>query len=357
MGGKSSKDQAQQQARKGVRPVQSNRSNAWEKKTFDKRTNNNSLKNNVKHEEDTWGRTTYNLLDLQAGYTRDIHEQHQKHPQHRDSDVVRRHPHQEDARRHPHNAYANFRNITDQRNEEDTEKRRQQYNSKKKTRQRTSSIPSSPPPRPSPTKKKSHRSPLKKSSNSAPERRYSDVSTIEMTSPERRGPKDPRRFSQSMPDGRGGGGGRGRQPQRRRARSISPPPKNYGKSSSRRGGGFRGGRPSSLGAFTNLASVKSASQSMDSNASNFEHRSNVIKFNDKRDSLYSAGLAKISHLNNQFSEQRVHGMDTYHKAKRDLESDDWTTVMNALGLIVSISRSKPEVSANFWVKISTDLHA
>ncbi len=92
--------------------------------------------------------------------------------------------------------------------------------------------------------------------------------------------------------------------------------------------------------------VKSASQSVDSAAStksNFEHRSRIEKFNDKRDSLRNAGLAKLEYLNNQFKDQKVYGPQSYEKAKKDMQSEDWENQIAGIEMIVSISRDMPEV--------------
>ena len=104
-------------------------------------------------------------------------------------------------------------------------------------------------------------------------------------------------------------------------------------------------RNDSGGSFTNIASVKSAASvdSAASVASNFNQRSQVEKFNDKKESLKTARLAKIRDLTNNISDQRVLGQQSYDQAKRDIESGDWEKEIKGMEMIVSIARDKPEV--------------
>ena len=99
--------------------------------------------------------------------------------------------------------------------------------------------------------------------------------------------------------------------------------------------------------FTNIASVKSASQSMDSNVSNlsnFEYRSKVETFNDKRESLDSAGLTTLKALNNTILDQKILGQQSYDEAKRMMDTDDWNKEIKGIEMIVSLARDRPEVS-------------
>ncbi len=265
--------------------------------------------------------------------------------------------------------FSNFRGMTDYRNE------------KKKPTKRRSPSPrrrSPSPKRRSPSPKR--RSPKKKlSPKKSHQRRHSDISTLELDTepaPFRRVDDKPK-FSESYddrnrrdhrrsepkrravsnspprrtrtPPRRRSPPRRDRSPQRRRhsspqKRDRSPPskrnrsPRNY-----RRGGG---GRPSGVSnGFTNLSNVKSASsmESAASAVSNYETRTKVERFNDKKESLRIAKLSKIEFVKNQFSDHRVHGSETYSSAKDLMSSDDWEKEVKGLEMIVAISRDRPEV--------------
>ena len=60
--------------------------------------------------------------------------------------------------------------------------------------------------------------------------------------------------------------------------------------------------------------------------------------------MASSGLDQIKFLTNSFSDQRVTGPESYDKAKTQLASDDWEMEVKGLEMIVSISRSRPDVN-------------
>ncbi len=70
------------------------------------------------------------------------------------------------------------------------------------------------------------------------------------------------------------------------------------------------------------------------------------RFNDKRDSLADAHLNKIQGLKNSFNDQRVTGVDSYDRAKKDMGSDEWEQEVKGVEMIVSIARQKPEVTTH-----------
>lgn len=78
-------------------------------------------------------------------------------------------------------------------------------------------------------------------------------------------------------------------------------------------------------------------------ASNYNQRSRIEKFHDKKDSLRTAKLAQMVDLSNQFSDHRVAGPATYEQAKRDIESGDWEKEVKGLEVIASIAKDMPEV--------------
>jgi hypothetical protein len=269
--------------------------------------------------------------------------------------------------------FSNFRGLTDYRKENKETKR-------------------------SPEK---HRSPAKKSpeKKNSTHRRHSDVSTLELESspvPFRKVDEKPK-FSDSY-DGRNRYNKRDSSPSKRRAVSSSPPrrdrsapkrdrspprrnrssplqrrdrspqkrertpprrertpprrrersPPRYKKNSSR----------NSSNGFTNIANVKSASsmESAASAVSNYETRTKVEKFNDKRESLAIAKLAKITGIKNQFSDHRIQGPQTYDTAKQQIQSDDWEKEVKGLEIIVAISRDMPEVRFSNIISIIFGSH-
>lgn len=263
--------------------------------------------------------------------------------------------------------FSNFRNITHERDTKLEHTRtpspprrikhlplspkksdtKQPYQSPKKNSQSS--------PKKSPTKSIS---PKKKKKSlaveSSPQRRDSDVSVLELgnDSPEHfRKVQDRPTFSTSLNHGKP----RKKYPgQSRRARSSSPAPKRS--SPSRDPPNQKRYVPNkkrvinhsigSSNSFTNIALVKSATQSVDSSVSvvsNFGERTKIEKFKDKQDSLRGAGLDKVKFLNNQFMDQKITGVQTFEKAKRDLVSDDWTTEIKGLEVFVSLARDKPEI--------------
>ncbi len=91
-----------------------------------------------------------------------------------------------------------------------------------------------------------------------------------------------------------------------------------------------------------LGEVRLGEQTQDQHSSAPTYCS--FRFNDKRDSLADARLAKIHGLKNQFQDQRVTGIESYDKAKADMASDTWEKEVKGVEMIVSIARTKPEVS-------------
>ena len=93
--------------------------------------------------------------------------------------------------------------------------------------------------------------------------------------------------------------------------------------------------------------VKSASQSYDSQVSgvsNYEQRTRVEKFNDKRDSLRNVNLAKCEVLNNTFKDQRIVGSHAWEKAQADAQDkESWEKQVAGVEMIVSIARDRPEL--------------
>ena len=69
--------------------------------------------------------------------------------------------------------------------------------------------------------------------------------------------------------------------------------------------------------------------------------------------MASSGLDQIKFLTNSFSDQRVTGPESYDKAKTQLASDDWEMEVKGLEMIVSISRSRPDVKLFFvlWSRV------
>lgn len=191
----------------------------------------------------------------------------------------------------------------------------------------------------------------KKQSSFSPEKKNSasDVSTLEMDadpSPEHfkkieSAPKFSRSLNVPKKGSEDESDTKGSRPQR--SKSSSPP--STRKRKEKKGTNRRPRPLKSSFSFSNIASAKSTTQSLDSASSNFEHRTKVEKFRDKMDSLADAGLAhKNPHLNNQFHDQKIIGLQSYEKAKSDCGSDDWEREIKGIEMIVSISRDKPEVS-------------
>ena len=324
-------------------------------------------------ETDDFAQTTYNMFDIQNDHENDININNRE----------KFHSYEGAG----NSKYSNFQNLTKDRDRrmaqeaaqqnkassaplEKTSNRRRRTPTPPSYRRRRSPSPPSPKkspqrsPKKSPQKFNKKRSSPKKATNlderppwdsGSPGRRHSDVSTIDMSSPEhfRQPParNNNNRFSNSN-----GYTKKPRTPPGRRARSSSPlrkksppfkvQPAPYNKNRSgpsktvaRRSVGGKG--------FTNIASVKSASQSMDSNVSNlsnFEYRSKVETFNDKRESLDSAGLTTLKALNNTILDQKILGQQSYDEAKRMMDTDDWNKEIKGIEMIVSLARDRPEVS-------------
>eukprot|EP00095_Tigriopus_kingsejongensis_P000153 maker-scaffold188_size271682-snap-gene-1.31 protein:Tk00153 transcript:maker-scaffold188_size271682-snap-gene-1.31-mRNA-1 annotation:"hypothetical protein TcasGA2_TC007441" len=280
------------------------------------------------------------------------HREHREH--HRNG---RRH---KDEAGHKKDKFANFRNITQERDVPPLPHNRSP-SPLKRTRRRSPSSPKksrspkkSYSPRKSPTKR---RSPDKKLAPlEQPSRRSSEISVLELgqDSPEHfRQVRDPPHFSKSMSSQPPPTRSKPHLVPMRRARSSSPPQKKTSP---------KGPPPSkryvqnkkrminqsvgSSNSFTNIALVKSATQSVDSTisaVSNFGERTKIEPFKDKQDSLRNVGLDKIKFLNNQFADQKVPGVQTFDKAKRDLASDVWETEIKGLEIFVSLARDKPEI--------------
>ncbi|XP_059088940.1 uncharacterized protein LOC131885033 [Tigriopus californicus] len=190
----------------------------------------------------------------------------------------------------------------------------------------------------------------------SPQRRHSDVSVLELgnDSPEHfRKVRDRPTFSKSLNHGKPNDNTPLARPRRARSSSpapkrSSPPPKDpphlkrYAPNKKRLINHSIG----SSNSFTNIALVKSATQSVDSTVSvvsNFGERTKIEKFKDKQDSLRGAGLDKVKFLNNHFMDQKINGVQTFEKAKHDLVSDDWATEIKGLEVFVSLARDKPEI--------------
>ena len=205
------------------------------------------------------------------------------------------------------------------------------------------------------TKHKKKKEPKRAASVDAPaekERSASDISTLDMDpSPEpfKKIEDDPK-FSKSLnvPISKAKNE---TDKHHQRSKSSSPPSSRKKKEKGARKAPVANRRHRELqssNSFTNISTVKSATQSVDSASSvksNFEQRTRVEKFKDKMDSLATAGIASHHpHLNNQFIDQKIVGLQSYEKAKRDCESDDWEREIKGIEMLVSISRDKPEVS-------------
>lgn len=135
---------------------------------------------------------------------------------------------------------------------------------------------------------------------------------------------------------------------KRRSRSSSPPRgrkagskrSNSKQRGSRKNDGYRSR------SFTNIANVKSASNSLDSAVSNFDMKTGVERFHDKGRSLRDARLHKLTTLRNQILDQKTNGEISYHKAVDDLvngDSEDWKKKVKGLEVIITLSRKRPEV--------------
>lgn len=78
--------------------------------------------------------------------------------------------------------------------------------------------------------------------------------------------------------------------------------------------------------------------------SNFEQKTRVEKFNDKRESLRNVHLAKCEMLNNPFKDQRIVGSNAWDRARADAsDGDSWEKQVSGVEMIVSIARDRPEL--------------
>ncbi len=65
-------------------------------------------------------------------------------------------------------------------------------------------------------------------------------------------------------------------------------------------------------------------------------------------------LSRIHGVKNQFRDQRVTGIDSYDKAKRDMaKDDDWESEVKGIEMIVAIARDRPEVTALALIAVVT----
>ena len=98
--------------------------------------------------------------------------------------------------------------------------------------------------------------------------------------------------------------------------------------------------------FKDINGLKSASLSVASNASNFNFRTKVISFNDKKQSLGSIGVATITKLENNFKLRQFPdgGKQGFSKAVSLIESDDWEKTIEGLEMLVSLAKQHPDVN-------------
>ncbi|CAB4065703.1 unnamed protein product [Lepeophtheirus salmonis] len=96
--------------------------------------------------------------------------------------------------------------------------------------------------------------------------------------------------------------------------------------------------------FTNLSYIKSATHSLESNASNFEQRTKIESFPDKKMTLNEAGLGKELKLSNNFTQKDFkQKKQAYNEAMQQLQSGDWEKEILGLESIVSLVKSQHEV--------------
>lgn len=103
----------------------------------------------------------------------------------------------------------------------------------------------------------------------------------------------------------------------------------------------------SPGEFTSLAGVKSATASIGSHTSNFQHRTKVITFNDRKCSLGSIGEAQITHLTNQLKVRTFPNgpAEGLVRAVTLLQSSVWEKEVEGLELLASLAQQSPEFTA------------
>ena len=97
--------------------------------------------------------------------------------------------------------------------------------------------------------------------------------------------------------------------------------------------------------YTDLNGIKSATHSAVSTASNFNLRTKVISFNDKKQSLGSLGMASITKLDNNFKVRQFPdgGKQGLSNSIKLLDSDDWEKNVEGLEMLASLARQHPEV--------------
>ena len=97
--------------------------------------------------------------------------------------------------------------------------------------------------------------------------------------------------------------------------------------------------------FSDVHAVKSASLSVASTASNFNVRTKVITFNDRKQSLGSLGAATITKLENNFKVRQFPdgGKQGLSNAVRLIENEDWEKNVEGLEMLASLASQHSEV--------------
>ena len=97
--------------------------------------------------------------------------------------------------------------------------------------------------------------------------------------------------------------------------------------------------------FSDLGNMKSATHSAVSNVSNFNLRTKVIGFNDKKQSLGSLGMASITKLENNFKVRQFPdgGRQGLSNSVKLIESEDWEKNVEGLEMMASLAKQHPDV--------------